>query len=253
MLLRVVADALLGIDEHGLKCGKTVRRGVGENPRTGRGSSVCAGRLTPSPKGLYQLVGNRPTVTLLVVTGTPSSVVGAPLGEVDERHVATVSAAVAAIEDDPPSAVVVDRESTVRDGGDGGDDLGVRAVLDAAGSAPTVVPVVLVADDDAVQTVRPVDDLLVRPVEPDRLRNAVDRALLVHEYDRTVTELFDAARAAASDDSGPPWRVEELGRLRRKADALIDDLVALDAPDLLATLVETTTGSDAPPVDGENA
>lgn len=175
-------------------------------------------------------------MTVFVVADSVPATFDAALSDVDWRLVDPPSAA-ATLETDPPTAVVLDWSVAADHAG---------ALLDALRSVPDAdVPVVVVADDhDADADLGPIDSLLVRPVASADLRSAVDRATLVGEYDRVVGELFDRARAEATEGDDPPEHSTELGRLRRDADAVLDELVGIGSPELLAALLAERGGPD---------
>lgn len=173
----------------------------------------------------------QPAVTVLVVTGGFPEHVEAALRPVADRHVASASAGVAAIADESPVAAVVDRRSLGAD---------ADSVVDAAWSATLLVPVVLVAEADAGPVLRAVDARVTPPVDPDHLVEAVERAALLGEYDATVEALYDRAQERPSGEDGDgdaDADGPDLHRLRRDADELLDDLVAMGSPELLGGLL----------------
>lgn len=165
-------------------------------------------------------------MTVLVVAESVPDAVEAALQDEDWHRVDAASAAVRTVEDEAPAAVVLVAGSF---------DPG--PVVEAARSADAVVPVVAVGGG-GVPAPRAVDATVERPVEADRLREVVERALLISDYDGAVARLFDRAKEQSSDADGPPAGSPDLRRLRGEADAALSELVALDDPELLAALVE---------------
>lgn len=167
---------------------------------------------------------------LLVADGSPRAIESA-LQDVEFVRLDSISSAKTALAEDPPSVVVVDDDSV-------GDE--TAALLDALRTVDDVVPAVLVVSDpDALHSLRSVDRLVVRPFEPATLRTEVEQALLVGEYEEVIGRLFERAKARAGDADGPLTTPGDVQRLRRDADALLDDLVAYDDPGLLAALFST--------------
>lgn len=177
-------------------------------------------------------------MTVLVVAERVPDADEAALQVEDWNRVDDTSAAVRVVEDEAPAALVLVAGSF---------DPG--PVVEAARSADDVVPVVAVGEE-GVPAPRAVDATVERSVETDRLREAVERALLISDYDGAVARLFDRAKERSSDADGPPASSPELRRLRREADAALSELVALDDPELLAALVEERGLPGVEPGDG---
>lgn len=169
-------------------------------------------------------------MSVLVVASRSPSAIETTLEGVESRHLPPGSVTNSEIADAAPVVVVLDHSSP------GGE---LATLFETVRSSGDLTPVVVVADEEAsVPSLRAIDRLVVRPYEPATLREAVEETMLVSEYDRAVGKLFDRAveEASGADRSGPIPR--DVQRLRREADGLVDDLVAIDDPDLLAALLE---------------
>lgn len=180
-------------------------------------------------------MGNRPAVTVLVVSAGSPHAFESAFREIEVTRVESASAATAALEDDPPAVLVVHDSSL---------DDGTETLLAAVRASRDLVPAVIVSDDpEDHPPLRSLDRLVVQPFEPAELREAVERARLFNEYDDAIERLFQRARTRATDAEGPPTGSGELQRLRREADTLLDDLVAFEDPDLLSALFWESTGA----------
>lgn len=163
---------------------------------------------------------------LVVAAGSPEAVESA-LPDRRLRHVDSVASTREALAD-RPAAVVVDRASL----GPAADDL-VSTVL----ALDERVPVVIVADEPVDADLRSFDAAVVRPFDDRELADAVECGLLVGEYDDAVGELYEQCRQRADGDPDPLAASPDLRRLRRDADAVLDDLVSLERADPVAAVL----------------
>lgn len=165
---------------------------------------------------------------LVVAAGTPDAIEAA-LPEAEWQRVDSPSAVRTSLAEDPPEVVVVDGSSL---------ENAATEVVDAVRAVDGTVPVVVVAETGVEVGLRSIDDLVLAPFEDDVLWEAVQRARLVSRYDDAVSALFEQCRRRAEDEPGTLEIPPDLRRLRQDADDLLDDLVALEAPDLLAAILE---------------
>ncbi|MFB6120782.1 MAG: hypothetical protein ABEJ68_06665 [Halobacteriaceae archaeon] len=170
---------------------------------------------------------------LLVVTGDAARACerAARDADVEVLEAESVTAARETLAERTPRAVVLDATM------DGATAL-FRALRDGTFGDPAVPAVLLFTDSppEGLPTLA-FDEILVRPVRPDEVSDAIDRAESVGAYRDAVSRLYEQSREHATEDARPGDLPADIRAAREEADERLAPL--MDRPGVVSSLLWT--------------